>query len=338
MFEDPAGALWVGTDGGGLVRLQDGRLTRYTTREGLSADRVISVCVDRRGVVWAGTNGAGLNRIEGGRITSFSRRAGRLADLVNVVYEDRAGRLWVGTYGGLWQFRDGQFVPFPGQDQVGDAIVTHIYEDERGVFWLGTIGAGLFRLEGGRVSRIRQKDGLFDDIAYEILEDGQGNVWMSCNRGVYRARKSELEDFAAGRIRQVQSVAYGSADGMKTAECNGGFQPSGIRTRDGRLWFPTSDGVAVIDPRKIRVNREPPPVRVEVVMVNNKPVDPRGRLVLPPGRHDLEIRYTGLSLVAPEKVRFRYLLDGFDRGWKDAEHPADRVLHQHPARPSSPSG
>ncbi len=318
MFEDPAGALWVGTDGGGLVRLQGGRLTRYTTREGLSGDRVISVCVDRRGVVWAGTNGAGLNRIEGGRITSYSRRAGRLADLVNVVHEDRAGNLWVGTYGGLWQFRDGRFVTFPGQDQVGDAIVTHVYEDDRGVIWLGTIGFGLFRLEGGRVSRITRKDGLFDDIAYEILEDGLGNMWMSCNRGVYRARKSELEDFAAGRIRQVQSVAYGSTDGMKTAECNGGFQPSGIRTRDGRLWFPTSDGVAVIDPRRIRVNKEPPPVRVEVVMVNGAPVEPRGRLVLPPGRHDLEIRYTGLSLVAPEKVRFLYRLDGFDRGWKDA--------------------
>jgi diguanylate cyclase (GGDEF)-like protein len=315
MWEATDGALWVGTDGGGLVRLQDGRMTRYTTREGLSADRVISVRGDRRGVIWAGTNGAGLNRIENGRITTFSRRAGRLADLVNLIHEDRSGRLWIGTYGGLWQFRDGQFVSFPGQAEIGSAIVTHIHEDDRGVFWLGTIGSGLIRLDGDRVTRITRQDGLYDDVAYEILEDGLGYLWMSGNRGVYKVPKAEVEDFAAGRTNKVHSTAYGSADGMKCAECNGGFQPSGIRTRDGRLWFPTSDGVAVVDPRRIRVNREPPPVLVERILVNGKTVEPRSPLLLPPGRNDLEIHYTALSLVAPEKVRFRYTLEGFDQGW-----------------------
>ena len=319
MWEAPDGDLWVGTDGGGLVRLRDGRVAaHFTTRDGLSADRVISVCGDRKGVIWAGTNGAGLNRLEDGRITTFSRRAGRLADMVNLIYEDRAGRLWVGTYGGLWQFRDGEFVGFPGQEEVGAAIVTDILEEANGTVWLGTIGAGLLRLEAGRVARITRADGLYDDIAYEVVEDGRGNLWMSCNRGVYRARLAELEEFAAGRIPRVSCVAYGSADGMKTAECNGGFQPSGARTRDGRIWFPTSDGVAVVDPGKIQVNRTPPPVFVERVMVNGRPAPAGERLVLPPGRHDLEFHYTGLSLVAPEKVLFRYRLEGYDIAWRDA--------------------
>lgn len=313
--EDAAGALWIATDGGGLARL-DGRSVKTITKaDGLSSNRVIAVLVDHEGTVWAGTNGGGLNRIRGGRVTVFSSGQGR-AGMVNFIREDSRRRLWVGTYGGGLSLVEGdRFIPFPGQEAIGNAIVNHMLEDGDGTFWLGTIGQGLLRLRDGKVDRFTMRDGLFDDVAYQVLDDGLGFLWMSGNRGVYRVARADLDAFAAGRIPRIPCTSYGESDGMKSAECNGGFVPAGIRTRDGRLWFPTTRGVAVVDPSRLRKNPLPPPVHVERVVLNGNRLEPGTRVDLPPGRNSLEVHYTGLSFVAPEKVLFRYQLVGFDPGW-----------------------
>jgi diguanylate cyclase (GGDEF)-like protein len=316
--EDPAGGLWVATDGGGLARLQGRSVKVITTADGLSSNRVIAVLVDHEGTVWAGTNGGGLNRIRDGKVSVMSSGRGR-AGMVNLVREDSRLRLWVGTYGGgLSLVENGRFASFPGQDAIGNAIVSAILEDPDGTFWLGTIGQGLLRLRDGKVDRFTKRDGLFDDVAYEVLDDGIGHLWMSGNRGVYRVARSDLEGFASGRLTKIPCVSYGEPDGMKSAECNGGFVPAGIRTRDGRLWFPTTRGVAVVDPSRLKKNPLPPPVMIERVVLNGRPLDPGDRLSLPPGRNSLELHYTGLSFVAPEKVFFTYQLEGFDPEWVQA--------------------
>ena len=319
MCEDSQGALWVGTDGGGAARISDGRITVVDMAHGLSSNRVIALKVDRSGTVWAGTNGGGLNRIRDGEVKVFMEHPSP-ADMVNLVFEDRSGRLWIGSYGGGLSILEGEkFMSFPGQAEIGNATVSGILEDPDGTLWLSTIGSGLFRLRHGHVTKFTRRDGLFDDVSYEVLDDGLGYLWMSGNKGVYRVARRELEAFADARSKTLRCDSYGEADGMKSAECNGGFVPAGNRTKDGRLWFPTMRGVSVLDPSKLAINKLAPPVLVEQAVVNGTPVDLSKPLVLPAGRNRLEIHYTGLSFVAPSKVKFRYFLDGFESTWVEAD-------------------
>jgi signal transduction histidine kinase len=174
----------------------------------------------------------------------------------------------------------------------------------------------LNRFKDGRIISITTRNGLFDNIVSRILEDGHGNFWMSGNHGIYRVSRTELNDFAEGRSSSVTSIPYGVADGMKTSETNGGGQPAGWKTQDGKLWFPTIKGVVSIDPGNL--NPLPPPVFIEQALVGKTPFDARATIEMRPGQSDLEIHYTGLSLTAPEKVRFKYKLDGYDKDWVDA--------------------
>jgi signal transduction histidine kinase len=140
---------------------------------------------------------------------------------------------------------------------------------------------------------------------------------MSCNRGIYRASRKELNELAEGRIKTITCIAYGVADGMKSNETNGGSQPAGWKDREGKLWFPTLKGVVSIDPNNL--NKLPPPVVIEQVLVDKMAVTPHQMITIQPGQSDLEIHYAGLSLTAPEKVRFKYKLEGYDRDWVDAK-------------------
>jgi diguanylate cyclase (GGDEF)-like protein len=167
----------------------------------------------------------------------------------------------------------------------------------------------------GKFTVFTTKSGLFDDVAFGILEDDRGDLWMSCNKGVYRASRRNLEAFARGKVKAVPCVAYGRADGLKTSECNGATQPCVWKGRGGRLFFATAKGYGVIDPADIRTNPNPPPVVIEQVLADGRPLL---GTKLTPGRHRLEFEYTGLSLVAPEKIRFKYRLAGLESEWVGA--------------------
>ena len=193
-----------------------------------------------------------------------------------------------------------------------------LYEDSDGCLWIGTDGGGLNRLRDGKFTHVTRRDGLFDDVQYQILEDGRGSLWMSCSRGIFEVPRRQLEEFAGGTRDSVTSISYGRADGMRSAECSGFTQPAGWKTRDGRLWFPTIEGAVVIDPDRIKSNAAPPPVVIEEMRVDRGIVSTSGPVELSPGRGDLEFHYTGLSFVDPGRVRFRYVLEGFDPEWIDA--------------------
>ena len=144
---------------------------------------------------------------------------------------------------------------------------------------------------------------------------------MSCNRGIYRVSKQQLNDFAEGRIAHIESIALGKEDGLAETECNGGQQPAGMKARDGKLWFPTQHGVAVIDPEKIKTNPLAPPVVIESIKIDNEPLEIQNSqtaIEIASGKNNLEIAYTGLSLIKPEFVKFRYRLEGQDAAWVEA--------------------
>jgi signal transduction histidine kinase len=176
----------------------------------------------------------------------------------------------------------------------------------------------LSRFKDGKFAQITGRDGLYDDMVYQILsdtDDDSGNLWMNCNRGIFRVILKELDDFADGRIKSATSFAYDVADGMLSRESNGA-SPAGWRTRDGQLWFSTTKGAVAIDPR--RLNRQPPQLAIEGVTVARAQVAIDQVVQLRPGQGDLEIQYTALSWNRPQQIRFKYQLVGLDADWVEA--------------------
>jgi ligand-binding sensor domain-containing protein/signal transduction histidine kinase len=316
LCEDGNQSLWVGTNNG-LSRFKNGRFTSYSARHGLSNTTVLSICEERKGVVWFGTD-SGLNRFDGEKFAIFTTKDGLTNDSVWALAVDREGTVWIGTDGGgLNRWKDGIFSALTTSDGLANDIVLSLYEDPQGTLWIGTSG-GLSRLKDGTLTSYTTQHGLFDDVVFQILEDSRANLWMSCNKGIFRVSKAELEACAAGKRTSISSISYSTSDGMKSRECNGGFQPAGWKTKDGRLWFPTVKGVATIDPENIKLNQQPPPVIVERLLADNESIRLSGNIRLDPGREKFEFHYTALSLLAPEKVKFRYKLEGFDEEWVDA--------------------
>jgi ligand-binding sensor domain-containing protein len=315
LTEDRRGRLWVGTDGG-LWQLAGRSWTRFGPGDGLSQDPVRSILEDREGTLWVGTEAGGLARLQNGRFAMLTTRDGLPDDQVRGLLEARDGTLWVATYGGLAAYRDGRFRSYTTRDGLSHDLVRALYEDRDGTLWAGTYGGGLNRLKDGRITALTSREGLFSDVVYHILEDDAGRLWMSCNKGIFSIAKREVEAFASGRVRRITSTAYGRGDGMANRECNGGF-PGGWRGPDGRLWFPTIEGIAVVDPaERGRASVAAPPL-IEEVLLDGVPGDPARPLRLGAGPRRLQVRYTSVSLLAPERVLFAVQLEGFDPGWQD---------------------
>jgi ligand-binding sensor domain-containing protein/signal transduction histidine kinase len=315
LADDAAGDLWAGTPDG-LSRLRDGRFETYTSADGLPNDFVRSLYAARDGSLWVGTRG-GLARLKDGVFETYTTREGLPDDFVGTINEDAEGNLWVGTLGGLSKLAGGKFENYTTREGLSDDVVISIHGDAEGRMWVGTNGGGLNLLKGGRFTAFTTRDGLPDDVIYRVLEDGRGRLWMSCNKGIFRLAKSELDDFAAGRVHSLSPVLYGTADGMATRECSGGGHPSAWRDHEGRLWFSTIKGVAMIDPERVASNTHPPPVAIEQVRVDGEPVAAGTGVEFAPGKSRFDFYYAGLSFVAPGKVRYKYKLEGFDRDWVD---------------------
>jgi ligand-binding sensor domain-containing protein/signal transduction histidine kinase len=350
VLADRHGALWVATSAG-LNRFNDGRWTTLTTKDGLASDDVISLCDDRAGNVWIGT-AAGLQRYQQGALKTYTMKDGLTDDSIRSLYEDRAGNLWIGTRRGVTRWRDGQFESFTTLDglpsdvigafcasrngtlwigtqnglsrfaqntftnfELNEAVLA-LHEDAAGTLWIGTHGGGLLRYQNNQFAAFTLKDGLPDDVIYAVIEK-QGSLWMSSNKGVFRVSRDELAARQAGEARLLNVVAYDTADGLETRECSGG-SPAACQASDGRLWFATIKGAAVIDPAHLPRNDQPPPVALEQITVDGAAFSLFAPLTLPPGKSRIEFAYAGLSFAAPQQVTFKYKLEGFDQNWIDA--------------------
>jgi His Kinase A (phospho-acceptor) domain len=220
------------------------------------------------------------------------------------IYRQPSGTLWFGTVNGLFKFAPGG----PPRDarQPGIAFaVTSISDDGQGSLWLGGRAGGLtrFRIRDGRVTHYTKRDGLFDGYPSRALADEDGNLWIRTPNEIYRAHLRDLDNFAEGRISKVPTTVFGTADGMNTSEASPApSQPGGWRGSDGKLWFTSDKGIVSIDPRHIPHNDLKPPVVVESVTVNNHRLPAGDHFQIAPGRNEIELRYTALSLLVPHLV------------------------------------
>ncbi|KAA0253381.1 diguanylate cyclase [Acidobacteria bacterium ACD] len=316
LAEGRDGALWVGTAGAGLVRLADGETTLYAAAQGFRSGYVRSLLVRSDGTVWAGTND-GIYAVRGGRVEPVGTDP-RLRRPIVALLEGRDGRVWAGTSTGGVVALEGTGLRVWGREQGLPAEgIFSLLEDADGSIWVGT-QLGLCRIRGSEVERFGHEAGVPEDAVFSILDDGDGGLWLSGNRGVLRLSRAALEGVAEGSLSRVPVRLFGKADGMPSRQCNGSSQPAGFRGRDGRLWYATAGGLAVVDPRRIARNLVAPRVVVESVLVDGEPRAAAGTLDLPPGTRRVEIAFAALSFSAPDRVSCRYRLEGFDQAWRDA--------------------
>lgn len=328
LFEDSAKRLWIGSIDT-LRYLERGKLVNFTSQAGFSGYAEFSaITQDRDGFLWFGSS-HGLSRYApDGRATVFTSKDGLPDNYVTALLQTKDGVLYVGTRGGLAAIHGDSMNAFRTESGLASNYVRSLYEDAEGVLWIGSYDGGLTRFEDGRFSRFTVDDGLSSNGVFCILEDERGWLWMNSNQGIFRVARQELNDFALGRTKHLTSIAYNKRDGLLNIEGNGGRQPAGIKSRDGRLWFPTAQGIAVVNPEKVAVNPLPPRVLIEEISVDRKPVgrdagasavrgQSKSPVTLKPDDNNLEINYTGLSFVNSEQVRFRYRLAGLEDHWND---------------------
>ncbi len=310
--------LWVGTVDAGLNHIEGNRITKYTKKDGLPSDAILTLFEDRRGVMWVGTS-EGLTRIVGGKVDPDHTLRGFPDESVSAISDSRDGSIWVGTHerGVARIGPDGAVESFTTRNGLTNNFVVSIHEDSTGTIWVGTVSGGLNRFRNGKISAVRSKHGLQDDSVFAILEDSRGNLWMSSNKGIFRASLAELNAVADGRRPRLLSVGYGRSDGMKSRECNGGTQPVAWQAPDGRLWFATTGGVASLNPTTALLGTSVKPVRIQQINVDQAKLAPGASV--PPGHRTLEFHYTSPTFKTPDKLRFRYKLEGFDSDWTDAQ-------------------
>lgn len=332
VFYDRSRTLWAGTWGGGLCRLAGNRFVPFAN-PGECSGIVCALYQDSTGDLWVGQQRPEpqIVHLHDGQPRVIRLQSHITGTDVRAMVEDREGGLWVGTQGdGLYRLtRDGRQIHFGTAEGLNNDYIRSLYEDADGVLWIGTYGGGLNRFKDGKFTSFTTREGLANDSLGFIAEDRHGYLWCASLGGVFRVSKAELEQFAAGRTHWIRCLPFTKSDGLPSLECTGGCQPSGCQTRDGRLWFTTVRGVAVVDPDHIPVNKQEPPVVIDQVVIEGKErisiadaassgSSSTGPLRIAPGWQRLEFHYAGLSLTEPMKVRYKYRLEGVDEDWVEA--------------------
>jgi signal transduction histidine kinase/ligand-binding sensor domain-containing protein/DNA-binding response OmpR family regulator len=331
VLADSKGRLWVGTYGGGLHRVE-GAKYRELSAEEIGAKpgnmSVFSLYEDSRGRIWIGTD-RGLACWDGSEFKTYPLDAVTELHSIRCIAEDpRTGTIWAGHHtSGLYRLAGDRLESMRGQEgAVQDDAISSLHADPDGTLWIGTEANGLVCQRGGRCTRIAEKQGLAARSIGAIVDDGQGRFWLGSNRGILCVRRDDLEGVMSGRLARLDCQVFDRSDGLPTLECAGSYQPASLKDRDGRLWFCTDKGLCMVAPSHLQRNTLPPPMAIQEVWIDGQRADQRDpfhtsaetdalAVTVPAGAKRIEIHYTGLSLSAPGKMRFRYMLEGLDKDW-----------------------
>src|SRR6266404_4729084 len=316
LFQDDRGRIWLSTLQG-FGYFESGR---FVSIKGLPGGNQLSIIEDTSGNLWIVNERAGLfHLIRGSEIQQIPwATLGHKDHATALAADPLQGGLWIGFHlGGVAYFIDGQVrASYAGADGLGEGRINHLRLDQEGALWVATEG-GLSRLKNGHVVTLTGTNNLPCDTVHWSIEDNAKSIWLYTACGLVRIARPELDAWAADSNRTIQLTVFDSSDGVRILSTAGHYSPLVAKSSDGKLWFLPWDGVSVIDPSHLPINKLPPPVNVEQFVADRKTYNASGQVRLPPLIRDLEIDYTALSLVAPEKIRFRYMLEGHDKDWQD---------------------
>ncbi len=353
LLEAQDGSMWIGADSNGLNHvLPNGKVEIWNHKNGLPNQAVYSLLQTRDGSLWVGYRNGALARIRNRQVSVYTDPA--VVDVsLNSIFEDRDGHLWVGFWGkGLARFDHGHFEHVGGDERIsqitqssggalwiatdGDGLqrllhgaterfdtgrglpsnhVMSVYAGDDGNVWTGTASGGLSRIRGDQVVSWTLKQGLLEPTVASIVEDNAGNLWFGGDDGIYRISKQELNRSAEVSGGIVHPFQYGVADGLRSRETLYGSTPCSWKAHDGRIWFATIRGAAVIDPAHIPIDKIAPPTWIERIRSDSRVVPMKDGVRLGPGSGNIEADFTATSFVAPQRVQFRYRLIGFDPDW-----------------------
>jgi signal transduction histidine kinase/ligand-binding sensor domain-containing protein len=313
LFQDARGQLWVGTQNGVAFLKSD----RFVPVGSVPYGIVYSFAGDSSGNLWM-SHQEGLFRLLRERVVERIPWAqlGR-KEPATVLQDAVQGGFWLGFRdGGVAHFKDGQLrASYGGAEGLGEGMIRSFYADGSGSLWAATEG-GLSRIKDGRVLTLTSNNGLPCNTVHWMRDDDADSAWLYTACGLVRIARSELDAWASRPKQTVKTTVFDSSDGVSSQRFTG-YSADVARSADGKLWFLRRGGVSVLDPHDLAFNKLPPPVHIEQVVANDKIYDATNGLRLPPRIRNLAIDYTALSLVAPEKMRFRYLLEGQDPDWKE---------------------
>lgn len=324
LFEDGDGIIWIGTDGDGIVRFNErarpgSQFTRLTTANGLTENYIRAIQPGFRREVWVATYGGGISRIAADSIIPLTQKEGLANDNVLAMVRDKKDIMWVGTNGGgINKVTPKGITAITTKDGLSNNFILSIYVDKDGVVWAGTNGGGINRIEGKNISVFTTAHGLREDVTLMIMEDNNGFLWIGGNQGITRVKKSDFTAVIEGRLKKLPKIDFGSSDGLQNAEISGVSAPCIIRSADGKIWFTTVGGLACVNPDKVNEESVIMPIHIEEVRTNDRAFVPDTVITLSAGTPAVEFHYTSVSFIAPERIRFRYKLDGFDEDWTDA--------------------
>jgi signal transduction histidine kinase/ligand-binding sensor domain-containing protein len=316
--ESRSGDLLISTRGG-LARMHGEHFDNYTPPDPLQRHDVFEALEDSRGRLWLAKPG-GLSELSGRQVRNVVQGEPLLVDAVVTLCEGRGGTLWAGTYGkGLWRIQGEDARLFTMADGLSNNQIRSLYQDPDGTLWIGTFGGGLDSLREGRFQAFTAKDGLLSDNVTSLADDGE-SLWLSTTRGICRIAKRQLREFAGHKRKSLEPANYGVEDGLRSAQCSPSYPigGGGDRTSDGRLWFTTARGLAVLDPRGLKQGGPAPVVHLVEMTADGAPVDLGRAARLAPGSQRIQVRYAAIHLGAPERVQYSYKLEGLDAQWVQA--------------------
>ncbi len=319
--QDNNDVIWAGTVNG-LNKIVKGKIVPLPDELKMENESIQSSYTDGKGDQWLGTSGSGLFKISNNKKYSISSGSGVTNKFINVINGDHSGNVIVGTDGdGLLIIKnDSVRARYTMKDGLPSNFINSLYVDSLNNIWIGTLGQGLSIFDRKTFHNFTIKNGMFDDVIYQILEDDYHRMWFSCNRGIFQVDRNQFADVIKETSSHITYTAYGKENGMSTSECNGGVSPAGWKTSNGNLWFPTSRGVTMVDPKNITINTQPPLVVIEDLRIDNESIGTIPAAVIPPGKQRFEFRFTGLSFDGPKKVRFKVMLEGYDKEWDDVKY------------------
>ena len=319
LYADRNGSIWFG----GSFRLAEGaegNVSFIKVPDIENGAMVHAIARDARGdlwiTVWGGDKGGGVLRLREGNWTDFRNRVHLPQYRCRVLYGDPLGRLWLGFEDGEVAVRENEeFHVYSSKDGLPGGKVLAITRDRAGNFWIGSEG-GLSRFDHGHFVTLTRKNGLPGNSVSGIVEDDEGFLWLAGTLAILRVSSQELEKALLSPSYRMRGASFNATDGLRGLPRQREPFPTAIRSSDGRLWFSTSEGVAVIDPRHWPKNIAPPPVTIEALKADDRTLTPSSGLRLRPRTRNLQFEYAALSLTAPEHVQFRYRLEGYDNDWR----------------------